>query len=206
MRRGSAAHPAASTRERILEAAIRRFARQSYEQTGLRDIAADVGVDVAYVHRCFGSKEKLFAEAIRASVGPGRGIPNAATADLAGALARQALAREGRRSHRRIGPLDIAVRSLSSPKAASILRNYILDEFITPLGARLGEPAARRAALVAALLAGLGILKDVLEIEPLRETAGGGLEQLVASAITDMLGEPPMCGPPDAARRERTAS
>lgn len=177
-----------STRERILEAAIQRFARHSYEQTGLRDIAADVGVDVAYVHRCFGSKEKLFTEAIRASVGPGRGIPDAAEEDLGRALARQALTREGRRGHRRIGPLDIAVRSLSSPKAASILRDYILDEFIGPLSARLGDPSPRRAALVAALLAGLGILKDVLEIEPLRET--GGLEKLIASVITDMLGEP----------------
>jgi AcrR family transcriptional regulator len=45
-----------ATRDRILNAAMERFSRTSYEQTGLRDIAADVGVDVAYVHRCFARK------------------------------------------------------------------------------------------------------------------------------------------------------
>jgi AcrR family transcriptional regulator len=45
-----------------------RFTRTSYEQTGLRDIAADVGIDVAYVHRCFGSKKRLFAKAGNARV------------------------------------------------------------------------------------------------------------------------------------------
>lgn len=189
MRRGSAEQPAASTRERILDAAVRRFARHSYEETGLRDIAADVGVDVAYVHRCFGSKDRLFAEAIRASVGPGRGIPDASSPEtLGGALARQALAGDRRRGLCRVGPLDIAVRSLSSPKAAAILRDYILNEVIAPLSARLGDPVPRRAALVAALLAGLGILRDVLEIEPLGDPPGGTLELLVAGAIADILG------------------
>lgn len=190
MRGGSALQPAASTRERILEAAILRFAGQSYEQTGLRDIAKDVGVDVAYVHRCFGSKEKLFAAALRASMGSDRGLPEAAAGDgLALALTRQALARD-RRGPCRAGPLDIATRSLSSPKAAAILRDYILDDFIVPLSARLAEPAQRRAALVAALLAGLGILRDVLEIEPLRDAAGSSLEQLVATTIADVLSGP----------------
>lgn len=191
MRRESAEQSPASTRDRILAAAMRRFARHSYEQTGLRDIAADVGIDVAYVHRCFGSKDALFAEAIRASAGPGRGIPDVEDAvtpeALAGALARQALAGDGRRGDAGVGPLDIAIHSLSSPKAAAILRAYILDAFITPLAARLGEPAARRAALVAALLAGFGILRDVLEIAPLGEPSGGELEQLVVNAITGIL-------------------
>ncbi len=56
-----------TTRDRILKAAILRFSTHSYDHTGLRDIAADVGVDMAYVHRSFGSKEKLFYEAVKAS-------------------------------------------------------------------------------------------------------------------------------------------
>ncbi|MFD2029247.1 helix-turn-helix domain-containing protein [Ancylobacter dichloromethanicus] len=68
----STARAAAAKREQILEAAILRFARQSYEDTSLRAIAADVGVDVAHVHRSFGSKELLFAEAIRATTRPER--------------------------------------------------------------------------------------------------------------------------------------
>lgn len=58
----------AATRRRIIDAAAARFARQSFEETGLREIAADAGVDVAYVHRSFGSKERLFEETLRQSL------------------------------------------------------------------------------------------------------------------------------------------
>ena len=58
------------TRERILEAAIEHFSRRSYEETGLREIASAARVDVAYVHRCFGSKKRLFADAVSAAVKP----------------------------------------------------------------------------------------------------------------------------------------
>jgi AcrR family transcriptional regulator len=51
---------AAATRAAILEAATGRFAAESYEQVGMRDIARDVGVDPALISRYFGSKEELF--------------------------------------------------------------------------------------------------------------------------------------------------
>lgn len=53
MARSALARKGSATRDRILNAAILRFARSSYESVGLRDIAADAGVDVAYVHRLF---------------------------------------------------------------------------------------------------------------------------------------------------------
>ena len=55
---------AGDTRARILAAARVRFSRDAYENVGTRDIAADAGVDAALVNRYFGSKEKLFDEAI----------------------------------------------------------------------------------------------------------------------------------------------
>jgi len=53
---------AAGTRARILEAAKLRFCQRSYEQVGVREIAADANVDAALVNRYFGTKEELFAE------------------------------------------------------------------------------------------------------------------------------------------------
>src|SRR6266853_2965158 len=55
---------AAATRSAIVEAATRRFAYQGYEHAGLREIAADAGVDAAMVNRYFGSKEGLFTEVV----------------------------------------------------------------------------------------------------------------------------------------------
>lgn len=52
---------AAQTRADILAAARQRFAKDGYERTTLRAIAADVGVNAALVSRYFGSKQDLFA-------------------------------------------------------------------------------------------------------------------------------------------------
>jgi AcrR family transcriptional regulator len=48
-----------STKERILEAAERLFARKGYGGTGLREIVKEAGVSVAMVNYHFGSKEAL---------------------------------------------------------------------------------------------------------------------------------------------------
>ena len=50
----SRARNAAATRAAILQAARRRFAREGYDQTGLREVAADAGVDAALISRYFG--------------------------------------------------------------------------------------------------------------------------------------------------------
>ena len=182
MRRERAAQHSINTRARILDAAIRRFSRSCYEETGLRDIAGDVGVDVAYVHRCFGSKEKLFAEAVRVAINANLSVFDDPE-ELGRKLARQACSRDGKRTRSQAGALDIAVRSLSSPKAASVLRGYILEDFIRPLSAHLDHVALKRASLIVALLAGVGILRNVLEVGPLREASDGELEALIATTI-----------------------
>lgn len=177
-----------STRTRILDAAIRRFARFSYEETGLRDIAEDVGVDVAYVHRSFGSKERLFAEAIRTTAQADRILAHG-TDSLAARLANRLVTHDSPPVEHQVKPLDIAIRSLSSPAAAPVLRGFVMDEIITPLGAMLEPPDPRRAALVMALLAGMGILRDVLQIGPFVDGDDGELETLLTEAIATLMGK-----------------
>ncbi|MGL4263414.1 MAG: TetR/AcrR family transcriptional regulator, partial [Afipia sp.] len=55
-----------SGKERISNAAMLLFARMPYCDTSLRDIAAAAEVDVAYVHRSFGSKAEIFRHALAA--------------------------------------------------------------------------------------------------------------------------------------------
>ncbi|KIZ38947.1 MULTISPECIES: TetR/AcrR family transcriptional regulator [Rhodopseudomonas] len=192
MRRHPDDKPGVATRDRILDAAVRRFSRHSYEATGLRDIAADVGIDVAYVHRCFGSKERLFAAALATTVEPAEFL-DAPAADLAATLAKLVFARDAARDP--IGPLDMVIHSLSSPEASRVLRQFIVEEFIVPLAGKLEQPSPSRAALIAATLVGLGILRNVLRIAPLQQTEGGDVEHLIAGAITAMIGADPGGGP-----------
>jgi AcrR family transcriptional regulator len=176
------ASPKVSTRDRILDAAILRFSRQSYEATGLRDIAADVGVDVAYVHRCFGSKERLFAAAVEATLKPELLLGGSAE-DLAATLAHELFHHtEGHGPHR-VRPLDLVIHSLSSADASQVLREVVTRSFIEPLAAKLGHADALNASLITAFLAGTGLLRTVLGIAPLLETEGGRLEAMMAAAL-----------------------
>ncbi|MGV6876335.1 TetR/AcrR family transcriptional regulator [Pseudochelatococcus sp. B33] len=177
--------PDDTTRERILKAAMLRFSAHSYEETGLRDLAADVGVDVAYVHRCFGSKEELFRQAVKAILQPGRlftGDPS----EFPSRLAKEVLTDRGANE---IRSLDIIVRSFSSPDASRVLGSVIADDFIKPLLGKRAGVSERRAALVGAFLAGVGILRDIIRAEPLREAEGGELELLISQVIAGLLAD-----------------
>lgn len=177
-----ASQPGKPTRQRILDAAISRFASHSYEDAKLRDIAADVGVDVAYVHRCFGSKANLFAEAIKATGQTDRWLDEPPQR-LAEALTRSIFARDGAPSRGEIRPLDIVIRSLTSPEATGVLRELILADVVEPLAGKLGQSGRQKAALIVAFLAGIGILRTVLGVEPLVEADGDELEALIADAF-----------------------
>ena len=79
---------AAATRLALLEAARTRFTRVGYEATTLRDVAADVGVNLALIKRYFGSKEGLFKAALAGSPRFLAGAPHGREAFLE-TLARQ---------------------------------------------------------------------------------------------------------------------
>lgn len=65
----------ALTKQRLAAAAEESFATLGYEKTGLREVAAAVGVNPALVKRYFGSKEGLFEEAFAGVLKFENGIP-----------------------------------------------------------------------------------------------------------------------------------
>jgi AcrR family transcriptional regulator len=178
----SSKRSAEATKQRILAAAITRFARASYEEVKLRDIAADVDLDVALVHRSFGSKDQLFAAVITAAA-PSELI-SADRETLCMAFARRNMA------PRQNECLQIFIRSLTSPLARDALRAHCLRDFIEPLAAKLGGPAApQRAALFVASAIGVAILRDILAIEPLCDPAERDGQPLIEGLLAACLGE-----------------
>lgn len=179
-----AAKDGKNTRERILRAAMARFATQSYSTTSLRDLASDVGVDVAYVHRSFGSKENLFRASIRAAMRPDWMFAGDIQ-DLAATLAGQTL---GKVPEAEVRMLDIVFRSFSSPDASKVLREVLMEDFIGPLIAAQPHVSKRQAALVAAFFAGVSILYDVIGSEPLLEGDDDETQRLLVQALAPLLG------------------
>src|SRR5207248_8860941 len=63
------------TREKILAAARRQFARSGYDRASIRMIAASARVDPKLVHHFYGSKHDLFVAAMGLPIDPAKVIP-----------------------------------------------------------------------------------------------------------------------------------
>lgn len=170
------------TRDRILQAAMRHFSQRSYEATRLRDIAETVGVDVALVHRTFGSKEELFASTLEAAFDE-RFEKRLSAPDIAESLSEGFF--ELRLDPRRGGvdPIDIVIRSLGSEQASPILRDFVRRRYSRPLAERLGGRRPERPALILACLGGLAVFYDILAVGALGDAGLGDMQALLTQVI-----------------------
>ncbi len=194
----SPAQRAEVAREKALSAAVRRFSTQAYDQVGLRHVAADAGLDVARVHRLFGSKEQLFADSARQAFGDWPAdvtTPQALVESLTAQVLSAATQAEG-------DALLLLVRSVSDPHAAPVLRARMEERFLRPaaeiaLAAGAGdgtrEGAELQAALLAACCLGMAILRDVLAVSALAAPADARLTGQIARLLDACLA--PQAGP-----------
>ena len=151
------------TREAILAAARKRFGDHGYDGATIRGIAADAGVDAALVHHFYGSKEHLFAAAMRLPVHPGE-IVAAALAPGAREPGRPL----GEHLLRAVlGAWDVAevratflglLRSaVTSEQAAAMMREFVSDAILSRLaGAASADVADASPAGAGAGAAGRG--------------------------------------------------
>jgi len=176
-----------STREMMLVAARRRFLEESYENVGLRDVARDVGVDVALVGRYFGSKENLFHEVLRgmrcdwldSDIDP---------AELPAFLARMVLQTDETEDREDLDRLLIILRSASSPQASELVRSTFREDVIEPIARLLpGPDAERRVALAFSILTGTTVMRTFMGVAPLLDCDPEALERKLARLLTDAL-------------------
>lgn len=183
------------TLERILQAAMLHFSQHSYEGARLRDIAADAGVDVAHVHRSFGSKEELFASTLEAAFDSrfeeALAAPDLPTSLTAGFFEPRLDPKLGI-----IDPMDIVVRSLGNERAEPVLREFVRRRFLNPLTERLGHARPERVAMILACFCGLAVFDDMLAIGRLdrngRDRLRGLLEQILRLCLEDDHGDAPV--------------
>ena len=178
------------TREAIGEAARSQFAEFGYHGATIRGIAAAADVDPALVHHYYGTKEALFAAAMR--------IPVIPSEVLTAALAGHEPGRPGFGAHLVRTALTLwesdgikdtflgLVRSaVTSEQAAVMLREFISDSILSTVArltgldtqTRPGE-AEYRAAMVATQMIGLALTRLVLGLPPVAEAS---VEELAAT-------------------------
>ena len=179
---------AAATRSAILEAATRRFAYQGYEHAGVREIAADAGVDAAMVNRYFGSKEGLFAEVIERAFDI-RYLVDGDRATLAERLAHRMVYGEEETADDRRIPLLLMLRSATEPRAAELIRPCLDRNVLRPLAGCLDGPDAEvRAAMAIAQCTGFAILNQMLRPRALAEAQQEELVVLLTQSLAAGIG------------------
>ncbi len=179
-----------ATRAAILQAARVLFTHDSYDHVGMRDIAGIVGVDAALVVRYFGSKERLFAEAIAQGLVLDKDALGEGRDGLGERLARSLVANGDAK-----GEFDIVLillRSASNELAASLLREALDEQFGLPIAEWLGgERARERACLIIATLFGIAFARNVIRAEPLARMEPEELVSMVAPILQSYIDEAP---------------
>jgi AcrR family transcriptional regulator len=207
------------TREAIGEAARGQFADRGYHGATIRGIAAAAGVDPALVHHYYGTKEALFAAAMRIPVVPSEVLTAALSGREPGGpgfgahLVRTALTlwESDGIKETFLGLLRSAV---TSDQASVMLREFISDSILSTV-ARLtgldqkGSPAEAeyRAAMVATQMVGLAVTRLVLglpaltvaSVDELAATVGPSVERY----LTGDIELPPRVARPRRATRPR---
>jgi AcrR family transcriptional regulator len=169
---------AEATRAAILNAARERFARESYDDVGMRDVAGDVGVDAALVSRYFGSKEDLFT-AVLDSCSNGGELMDGDRAEFGRRVAREVIF-EARKEGKLKGLL-IMLRSVGSAKAMDLVQRTGSERFFRPFAAWVGgEDGAVRARLAAATIMGMAVSREL--------TAGFDMTPQQCERMADRMG------------------
>lgn len=170
MRRpGRPAGNTSDTRERILTNARELFARNGIDKTSIRTIAAAAGVDSALVHHYFGTKQQLFAAAIRMPIDPAVVIARmreTPLTDLGHTLPATLVALWDSE----MGDALVAtMRSMLAGADVGLIRTFIEDVITAEIAPRVDSPAGTgrlRVQFVASQMLGVAIARYIVVVEP----------------------------------------
>ena len=147
----------AATAARILEAAQAEFGAHGEDGATIRGIAQRAGVDPSLVLQHYGSKQALFALAVRPA-------PDLTADEVAAHLAEVIQIR--------LKELSPATRALmrsmlTSSEATSVMHDYLRERTENLASAMTGDDAELRAALMVSSILGITLARHFFYLEPL---------------------------------------
>ncbi len=145
------------------------FARNGIHKTSIRAVAAAAGVDSALVHHYYGTKEKLFAAAVRIPIDPN---------DVLSRLREVPINRLGHALPSLLLPLwdseigagmTATLRSILAGSEVNLFRAFLQEVIADEVGTRVDNPAgsgAIRIQFAASQLVGVAMARYVIGLEP----------------------------------------
>lgn len=187
-----------ATRAALLQAARRIFLAEGYEQSTVRAIAAEAGVDAALIAYFFGSKRGLFSAAMALEVDPATALRDLLPGppdELAARILKRLLSVWDDPASG--SPLRVLmVAAGTEERAAVMLREYLQREMLDPLAEHLAgtldaREANARASRASLVLLGLIQARYVLAVEPLASAEPDEVQRLVVDLLQHALDDPP---------------
>jgi AcrR family transcriptional regulator len=184
---------AGQTRQLLIDVARRRFARDGYAATTVRDITDEAGVNVALVSRYFATKEGLFeACLVRAVDQVGHAVDDTIPlARVASMIAGQLAGPEGGQHS---DHLVLLLRS-SGDAGAEQVRQTVLRSIAARLAAIAGphsdhtdEEQLLRAQLIFAAALGIALMRATSAMEPLASADRHALQSPLQDLVDAVLG------------------
>jgi AcrR family transcriptional regulator len=178
------------TRDRILASARELFARNGIGNTSIRAVAAAAGVDSALVHHYFGTKEKLFAAAVRVAIDP---------MDILRPLREVPVEQLGHKLPSMLLPLwdsEIGagfiaeLRSILAGSEVNLFRSFIQDVIAVEVGTRVDDPPGSgiiRVQFVASQLVGVVMARYILQLEPFASLPAEKIAKTIAPNLQRYL-------------------
>jgi len=177
---------APDTRGEILTAARAEFSRLAYDGASVRGIAARAGVDPALVHHYFGTKERLFLEAMDIPFAPGGVAAQIVTGprDGIGERAVRTFLAVWGDPVRRTPILALLRSAMSNEMAATLLRQFARRTILSRVVSNLDVPDRElRAEVAVSHLIGIALMRYVVKIEPLASLPDEEVVALVGPVI-----------------------
>lgn len=178
------------TRERILDSARGLFAQNGIDRTSIRAVAAGAGVDAALVHHYFGSKQQLFAAAIRIPIDP---------EDVLVPMRETPVEELGLKLPSVLLPLwdselgaglIAAVRSLTWGADVNLARSFLQELVVVEVASRVDTPPGTgmiRAQFTASQLMGVVMARYIVKLEPFASLPAQQIAQTIAPNLQRYL-------------------
>jgi AcrR family transcriptional regulator len=173
-----------TTKAMILTAARERFARDGYERTTIRAVAADAQIDPSMVMRYYGNKANLFSEASAVDLELPE-LPDVPKSRVGRMLAAHFVDRwEDDES------LKVLLRTAVTNAEAATRMRSIFAEQVLPLAMRLTDDhraAEIRASLAASQILGIALCRYVLQFPPVVSMSRGDLVDHIGPTLQRYL-------------------
>lgn len=177
-------------RERILVNARELFARNGIDKTSIRAIAAASGVDSALVHHYFGTKQQLFAAAIRMPIDPTavlKPVRESKVEHLGHVLPALLVPLWDSEAG---AALVATLRSLLTGSDVGLARSFVEEVITAEIAPRVDDPPGTgrlRVQFVASQLLGIVMARYIIGLEPFASLTPGQIADVIAPNLQRYL-------------------